>query len=545
MQSPHAIGHHAFRPSVMGRNGLVASGHPLASQAGIATLMAGGNAIDAAVATAAALGVVEPAASGAGGDGFLLIYRSDTGAVSAVNATGAAPRAATREFYLERGGIPMRGILSVSIPGLVDGWLIAHERHGLLSLERVLEPAVSLCEDGFPVSHQLSGSLSGWTENYASDPFTRNVFTNDGQPLGPGDVLRQSDLGATLRRIAAEGRSALYEGDVAEAIVAFSRSRDGLLTIKDLADHHAQWTDPIHTTYKDHTVYETPPNSSGHILLQELNIVERFDLQSLGCNTAECIHLMVEAKKLAFSDREAFVADPDWLDIPLRGLLSKSYAERQARRIDLHRAATDVPAGLPGSHEDTTCFCTADRWGNAVCVLQSIQSGFGAGLIAGNTGILLNNRMTYWHLEEDHPNCLMPGKRVRHTMNPVIVTRDNKAVLVCGTPGADTQVQTNLQLITHILDFGMTPQEAVEAPRWRSLQNPMESTVPHTCEDVLQLEGRFSEDVREGLARRGHDLRILGDWGGPGSAQAIAIHPETNTLIGGSDPRRDGYAAAW
>lgn len=545
MQSPHGIGHPAFRPSVMGKNGLVASGHPLASQAGIATLMAGGNAIDAAIATAAALGVVEPAASGVGGDGYLLIYRSDTGAVSAVNATGAAPRAATRERYLERGGIPMRGILSVSIPGLVDGWLIAHERHGHLGLDRVLQPAISLCEEGFPVSHKLSGSLTGWSRNFASDPFTRNVFTKNGEPLRPGDILRQSDLGATLRRVAAEGRAALYEGDIAEAIVAFSRSRDGLLTMEDLADHHAHWADPIHTTYRDHTVYEMPPNSSGHILLQELNIVERFDLQSLGCNTAECIHLMVEAKKLAFSDREAFVADPDWLDIPLRGLLSKSYAEQQARRIDPHRAANDVPAGRPGSHEDTTCFCTADRWGNAVCVLQSIQSGFGAGLIAGNTGILLNNRMTYWHLEEDHPNCLMPGKRVRHTMNPVIVTRDSQAVLVCGTPGADTQVQTNLQLITHILDFGMTPQEAVEAPRWRSLQNPMESTVPHTCEDVLQLEGRFSENVREGLAGRGHSLRILGDWDGPGSAQAITIHPETNTLVGGSDPRRDGYAAAW
>ncbi|MDE3000738.1 MAG: gamma-glutamyltransferase [Gemmatimonadota bacterium] len=545
MQSPHGIGHHAFRPSVMGRNGLVASGHPLASQAGITTLMAGGNAIDAAVATAAALGVVEPAASGVGGDGFLLIYRSDTGAVSAVNATGAAPRAATRERYLDRGGIPMRGILSVSVPGLVDGWLIAHQRHGLLGLDRVLEPAISLCEDGFPVSHKLSGSLAGWCGNFASDPLTRNVFTKNGLPIEPGDVLRQSDLGATLRRIADEGRAALYEGDVAEAIVAFSRSRGGLLAVEDLTDYHAHWADPIHTTYRGHTVYEMPPNSSGHILLQELNIVERFDLRSLGCNSAESIHLMVEAKKLAFSDREAFVADPDWLDIPLKGLLSRSYAEQQAQRIDPDRAATDVPAGRPESHEDTTCFCTADRWGNAVCVLQSIQSGFGAGLIAGTTGILLNNRMTYWHLDENHPNCLMPGKRVRHTMNPVIVTRDNKAVLVCGTPGADTQVQTNLQLITHVLDFGMTPQEAVEAPRWRSLQNPMESTVPHTCEDVLQLEGRFPDNVREGLARRGHDLRILGDWGGPGSAQAITIHPETNTLIGGSDPRRDGYAAAW
>lgn len=545
MQSPHGIGHHAFRPSVMGKNGLVASGHPLASQAGISTLMAGGNAIDAAVATAAALGVVEPAASGVGGDGFLLIYRADTGGVSAVNATGAAPLAATREIYLRRGGIPMKGILSVSVPGLVDGWLIAHERHGILDLERVFDPAISLCENGFPVSHKLSGSLAGGTAGFAAEPFTRDVFTKDGQTFAPGDVLRQNDLGATLRRIGAEGRAALYEGAIAEAIVAFSRSRRGLLTMDDLANHHAHWAEPIHTNYRGHTVYEMPPNSSGHILLQELNIVERFDLQSLGCNTAECIHLMVEAKKLAFSDREVFVADPDWLDIPLEGLLSKAYAEQQARRIDPDRVAIDVPAGRPESHEDTTCFCTADRWGNAVCVLQSIQSGFGSGLVAGNTGILLNNRMTYWHLEENHPNCLRPGKRVRHTMNPVIVTRNNKPVLVCGTPGADTQVQTNLQLITHILDFAMTPQEAVEAPRWRSLQNPMESTVPHTCEDVLQLEGRFSDNVREGLARRGHDLRVLGDWDGPGNAQAIRILPETNTLIGGSDPRRDGYAVAW
>ncbi len=203
-----------------------------------------------------------------------------------------------------------------------------------------------------------------------------------------------------------------------------------------------------------------------------------------------------------------------------------------------------MPAGHPESFSDTTCFCTADRKGNAVCVLQSLQSGFGSSLIAGDTGILLNNRMTYWHLDAGHPNCLRPGKRVRHTMNPVIVTKGGKAFLICGTPGADTQVQTNLQLVTHIIDFGMTPQEAVEAPRWRSLQNPMESTVPHTCDDVLQLEGRFPDDVRRGLAARGHELDILDDWGGPGSAQAILIRPDSGALIGGSDPRRDGYAVA-
>ncbi len=545
MQSPHGVHFSAYRPPVMGRNGMVTSGHLLASQAGIQILMAGGNAIDAAIATAAALGVVEPASSGVGGDGFLLIHWAETGALTCVNATGAAPSAATRDLYIESGGIPMKGIRSVSVPGLVDGWLIAHERYGVLSLDRVFDPAVSLCENGFPVSHKFAASLKNENERFASDPYTRAVFTRDGRPLNPGEILYQKDLGRTLQKIAAEGRGTLYEGEIAREIVKFSEAYEGLLTKKDLADHHAHWDDPIHTTYRGHRVYETPPNSSGHILLQELNIVENFDLRSLGCNTAESIHIMVEAKKLSFADREKYMADPRWGDIPLKGMLSKAYATRQTERIDPNRALTDVPSGSPESFEDTTCFCVADRWGNVICVLQSIQSGFGSSLIAGNTGILLNNRMTYWHLDADHPNCLMPGKRVRHTMNPVIVTKDNKPLLVCGTPGADTQVQTNLQLITHILDFGMTPQEAVEAPRWRNLQNPMESTIPHTCADVLQLEGRFPGDVREGLAQKGHELQILRDWDGPGSAQAILIDPESSALIGGSDPRRDGYAVGW
>lgn len=545
MQSPHGITASAFRPSVMGRNGIVASGHALASQAGIQTLMAGGNAVDAAIATAAALGVVEPAGSGVGGDGFILIYWAETGEVSAVNATGPAPGAATRERYLADGGIPMKGIKSVSVPGLVDGWLIAHERYGALSLEKVFRPAISLCEEGFPVSHLLAEQLQGEHDRFAADPHTRAVFTKDDGPIPTGSLLCNRNLGTTLRKIAQDGRKTLYEGEIARAIAEFSRARDGLLTEEDLGNYHAHWAEPIHVNYRGYEVYEMPPNSSGHILLQELNIVELFDLQSMGCNTAESIHMMVEAKKLAFADREKYMADPKWVDIPMEGMLSKSYAAEQAERIDLERAAVDVAAGGPEAHEDTTCFCTADRAGNLVCILQSIQSGFGSSLIAGDTGILLNNRMTYWHLEEGHPNCLMPGKRVRHTMNPVIVTKDGRPVLTCGTPGADTQVQTNLQLVTHMLDFGMTPQEAVAAPRWRSLQNPMESTIPHVCSNNLQLEDRFQAEVQGELAQRGHELELVGDWGGPGSAQAIMVHPESGALIGGSDPRRDGYAVGY
>ncbi len=542
MQSPHGITASAFRPSVMGRNGMVTSGQSLASQAGIQTLMAGGNAVDAAIATAAALGVVEPAGSGVGGDGFILIYWAQTGQVTAVNATGPAPGAATRARYLKDGGIPMKGIRSVSVPGLVDGWLLAHQRYGALKLEQVFQPAISLCEDGFPVSHKLAAALQAEYARFAADPYTRAVFTHNGQPIPASALLYNRNLGATLRKIAEDGRKTLYEGEIAEAIAEFSRARGGFLTAEDLANYHAHWTEPIHANYRGYEVYEMPPNSSGHILLQELNIVERFDLQTLGCNTAESIHLMVEAKKLCFADREKYMADPEWVDIPLEGMLSKTYAAAQSERIDLNQAAFDVPAGGPEAHEDTTCFCTADRAGNMVCMLQSIQSGFGSSLIAAETGILLNNRMTYWHLEEGHPNCLMPGKRVRHTMNPVIVTKDGKPLLACGTPGADTQVQTNLQLVTHLLDFGMTPQEAVAAPRWRSLQNPMESTIPHVCSNDLQLETRFPASIRDGLAQRGHEIQLVADWGGPGNAQVIMVHPESGALIGGSDPRSDGYA---
>ena len=542
MQSPHGS---AFRPSIMGSNGMVTSGHVLASQAGIQTMMAGGNAVDAAIATAAALGVVEPAGSGVGGDGFILIYWAETEQVAAVNATGPAPRAATRETYLKNGGIPMKGMRSTSVPGLVDGWLLAHERYGTLKLEEVFSPAIALCEEGFPVSHRLAGSLRGQNTSFSTDPHTRAIFTNDGEPIPAGERLANPNLGTTLRKIANEGRDVFYEGEIAKAIDKFSHAYDGLLTAEDLANYHAHWDEPIHINYRGYEVFEMPPNSSGHILLQELNVIELFDLQVLGCNTAESVHLMVEAKKLAFADREKYMADPKWLDVPIEGLLSKSYAAEQAKRIDLEKAAVDVPAGGPEAHQDTTCFCTADRAGNLVCILQSIQSGFGSGLIAGDTGILLNNRMTYWHLEENHPNCLMPGKRVRHTMNPVIVTKDSKPVLACGTPGADTQVQTNLQLVTYVLDFGMTPQEAVSSPRWRSLQNPMESTIPHTCSNHLQLETRFSSNTQEGLAQKGHELQLVGDWGGPGSAQMIQVHAESGALIGGSDPRTDGYAVTY
>ncbi|MQF69821.1 gamma-glutamyltransferase [SAR202 cluster bacterium AD-804-J14_MRT_500m] len=562
--SPHGIYKAAYRPVVMGRKGMVSSGHPLASQAGIGVLRQGGNAVDAAIAVAAATSVVEPLMSGIGGDGFMMIYWRDSDEIKVVNATGAAPFAATRDRFLSS-GIPFKGILSVSVPGLLDGWIEAHQRYGRLNLRQVLEPAIELSESGFPVSHKLAEAIAVDTL-LCEFPTSRAVFTRDGIPLKSGEILYQKDLAKSLQIICEQGREALYSGSIGQGIDKFMREQGGLLTLEDLKGHRTRWQDPISISYHGYDVYEAPPNSSGHVLLQELNLVENFDLNALGCNTAESIHLMVEAKRMAFADREAYVADPEFVDVPIDGLLSKEYAAERAKLIDLDVAATRVNPGEPWmyqtngrppkriskvaeSPEDTTCFVVVDQWGNAVSQLQSIQSAFGSSLIAGDTGILLNNRMTYWHLEEDHVDVLKPGKRVRHTMNPVMVFRRNRDTrdlsLVCGTPGADTQVQTNLQVVTHVLDFGMTVQEAVEAPRWRHLQNLTESTYPHTADDQINMEGRFSEQVFSGLENRGHKLVRIGDWEGVGSQVMIQIDPDEGALHGGADPRRDGYVVGW
>ena len=598
-QTPHGVNFESNRPVVMGRNGMVCAGHPLAAQAGMAALQRGGNAVDAAIATAAALNVVEPNMSGVGGDGFIMIYNRQAGTIEVCNGTGAAPYATDVDWYRSN-GIPMKGILSVSVPGLVDAWMSAHERYGMLSRAEVFDAAIDLSENGFPVTHVLSGVIAG-DRLLCEFPDSQAVFAPGGAPMRPGQILRQPGLANTFKAIVDGGRDAFYEGETARALVRFSEEQGGILSLKDLADCRSRWQAPISTTYHGHTVYEAPPNSSGHVLLQELNIIEQFDLRALGCNTPESIHLMVEAKKLAFADREAYMADPDWVDVPVDGLLSKQYAAERARLIDLERAAETVGHGDPWSYqpanygrrrkaaatagamqeEDTTCFVVVDRWGNAVCQLQSIQSSLGSSIVAGETGILLNNRMTYWHLDPDHADCLAPGKRVRHTMNPVMVFRspvpsppgggpgwgrpensDNGVspnggsglrhsreigdlALVCGTPGADTQVQTNMQVITHVLDFGMTVAEAVEAPRWRNTHSPTESAIPHECDNLLYVESRFPAETLDGLRQRGHTLEVMHGWGASGSEMMIQVDGDTGALHGAADPRRDGYAVGW
>ena len=586
--TPHGVSYESNRPVVMGRNGMVCAGHPLAAQAGMAALQRGGNAVDAAIATAAALNVVEPNMSGVGGDGFIMIYNRQAGTIEVCNGTGAAPYATDVGWY-RRNGIPAKGILSVSVPGLVDAWMAAHAKYGTLSRAEVFDAAIDLSENGFPVTHVLSGVIAG-DRLLREFPDSQAVFAPGGTPMRPGQILRQPGLARTFQAIADGGRDAFYEGETARALVKFSEEQGGILSLKDLADCRSRWEQPISTTYHGHTVYEAPPNSSGHVLLQELNLVEQFDLKALGCNTPESIHLMVEAKKLAFADREAYMADPDWVDVPVAGMLSKQYAAERARLIDPACAAAEAGHGDPWSYqpanysrrpkakatagamqeEDTTCFVVVDRWGNAVCQLQSIQSSLGSSIVAGETGILLNNRMTYWHLDPDHVDCLQPGKRVRHTMNPIMVFRNSGEsqhafqnggsrngdsghgglALVCGTPGADTQVQTNMQVITHVLDFGMTVAEAVEAPRWRNTHSPTESNIPHECDNLLYVESRFPAETLDGLRQRGHTLEVMHGWGASGSEMMIQVDGDTgasdsNVLQGAADPRRDGYAIGW
>ena len=588
-ESPHGRLGQSFRPPLMGSKGAVVANHPLAAQAGIRILHAGGNAVDAAMAVAFSLGVAEPSGSSIGGDGFVMTYMMSRGQLQVANGTGAAPRLATADRYPN--GIPVYGPLGISVPGILDALIFTHVRYGTLPLAKCLEPAIELCLDGVPVSHQQSTS----TMQHAllrDAPTSAAVFAPNGKWLKPGELRRNPNLAKTYELIAAEGRDAFYFGSIAREIGRWSEEAGGLLRYEDLARHHMKWQDPIGVPYRGRWVYEAPPNSSGHVLLQELNMLEQFDVAELGYLTPETVHLMTECKKLAFADREAYMADPDFVDVPVEGMLDKEYAEERAELIDLERALPDdfceegdpwafmdrepdagrkyrrdgvlhhpngavsrretmAMAGAAGS--DTTHYCVVDRWGNAVGALQSIQTGYGSCLIAGDTGILMNNRMTYWHLDPDHIDYLRPGQRVRHTMNPVMVfsgpvdslSSNASLELVCGTPGADTQVQTNFQLVSSIFDHGLNVAEAIEGPRWTHYQAATSSTYPHSDASRLDIEDRVEDGLVDSLRAKGHTVSAIAPFAGAGSAGAIQVHHDADSMSAASDPRRDGDATVW
>ena len=530
-----------YRPLIIGRRGAVAANHPLAAQAGLMALRAGGNAVDAAVATAVTLAVVEPMMSGLGGDGFYHVCDRATGRAVVFNGSGPALAAATPERYAR--GIPRVGPLSVSVPGMLAGIEAMHQSFGRLPWRDLFAEAITFARDGFAATPHYRYFAGQYRTTLALDPRSAAIFLEGGEASPVGPPIVQRDLARTLEEIASEGAETFYRGRLAGRLAAGLEAAGALVSPADLAAFAAERQEPIAIDYRGFTVLEAPPNSTGFVLLEELKILEHFDLAAMGLLSADAVHLMVEAKKLAFADRERWAADPRSITVPLAELLSADYTARLAAHIDMRRAAPTRLAGAAVG--DTTYFCTADGAGNAVSGVQSINSGFGSGITAGDTGILLNNRMTYWHLEPGHPNRLEPGRRVRHTMNPPIVLKTGALWCVFGTPGADNQVQVNLQVLTAMTDFGLDPQQAAEMPRWTSNVPGQYANWPHDGEDALTIERRFPDAVRAELARRGHPVKTVGDLEGPCSVEIIRRDAATGMLLAGSDPRRDGWALAW
>ena len=525
----------SHRPVVMGTDWMISSGHPLASQAGAAILEKGGNAVDAAVAANAVLGVVRPHMCGLGGDAFIILYWAKDGEIKVLNASGRSPYKASRDFFAGKGlvKIPPNGILTATVPGVVDGWSAALEKFGTMPLQALLQRAIAYAAKGFPVYKELSETIAESAPLLKKSPDAENIFLRNGRPPGEGELLVQPELAESLQKVAQGGREAFYRGEIGRAIVKFSGENGGLFAEEDLADHRSTWVQPVETSYKGYRVVVVPPNSQGIALLMQLNILENFDLAAMEHNGAEYVHLLVETKKLAFADRDQYVCDPDFRPIPVDKMISKAYARKQAGRIDSRKAATLVsPTNFTGAGEDTTYFCVVDKEGNAVSMIQSLYEAFGSGVVVKGTGIMLHNRGKGFSLDPSQANYLEPHKRPYHTLSPCLIMKGNRPFMVLGTPGADGQTQTLVQVIENIFDFQANVQEAVESPRWRS--NPG---------NRLSIEGRFSPAVIEGLKVKGHQVELLPEWSRVcGSAKGIIIDQERGVLMAGADLRRQGYA---
>ncbi|CEK12544.1 gamma-glutamyltransferase [Chthonomonas calidirosea] len=529
------------RGIVVAKRGLVAASQPLAAAAGLKMLMDGGSFADAAIATSAVLCVTEPHASHLGGDAFLIVYEAATSKTYAFNGSGKAPQAATAEHFGR--AIPTRGIRSVAVPGLVDVWHEFHQRWGRLSLSKVLEPAISYADQGYPVGFRTARVFRDSQALWQEFPATLRALTGQDHPPQAGQTIRQPALAKTLALIADTGREAFYEGALAEAIVRFCQAQGGMLSYEDLANHRTWIGEPIRTSYRGHTVHGQSPVSQGLLLLEELNLVEGFDLSQMGPLSADAIHVMVEAKKLAFADRARFLGDPDFVSVSVEKLLDKEYAAQRRGEIRMERAS--VPQSHSELAHDTTYFCVMDADGNAVSFIQSVFWGYGSGIVVEDTGILLNNRLSGFSLDSKSPNFLQPGKRPLHTLNAWLITRPTpsgeRVTYVGGTPGADWQVQTSLQVICNLLDFGMNPQQALEAPRWA--HGP--SVPENGPASLLQIESRVEMAVIEALRRRGHEVAPIGPWAHGSACQLIACDDQTGALLGASDPRCDGEAVGF
>ncbi|OCL24694.1 gamma-glutamyltransferase [Gilliamella sp. wkB72] len=535
-------------------NVMVTSPNYLATQAGIDILRKGGNAVDAAIAVASTLAVVYPQMNTIGGDNFWLIYNAKTKELKGLNASGRSGSLATIDYYKNQGfhKIPSRGYLAANtVPGVVSGWDEAYQyasknMNNALPWHTLFASAIDYAENGFSVSP----SLNYWStvnidpkdkefrELQRFSEFKKVFLKDDGQAYQIGEILKQPDLANTLKTIANKGAKEFYQGDIAKNIVNDLQSHGGVLTLDDFAKHHATWVAPIHVNYREYTAYNLPPNTQGMASLEILNILNNFDIKSLGEGSADYYHLIIEATKQAFADRDKYLTDPDFNQIPLDFLLSTQHGQQQAKQIDMQKARVETKPLDPKG--DTVWFGVVDAEGNAVSIIQSIYHDFGSGIVAKDTGILLQNRGSFFSLDPNHINRLEPNKRTFHTLNPAMLLKDNKPYLVYGTMGGEGQPQTQAAIVTRIVDYGMTPQDAINAPRW------LHGRTWGASSNNLKVEGRIPNDVIHSLKLRGHDVQIVDDYTDTmGHAGAILIDTNHHRLMGATDPRGDGLAAGY
>ena len=511
---------------------MIATSQALASAAGLHVLQHGGNAIDAAVTAAAVLAVIEPSMNGLGGDLLAIVYDAKTKRIYGLDSTGRSAYAATPAEFARRGitEMPGSGPLAVDVPGVVEGWHQLLTRFGTIPMAKAIKAALTYARDGFPVAELMANEWRDSEPRLAADPATAATFLPGGKVPAHGGIFANPRLARTLETIAAEGRDAFYNGSIAHAIVADIKSRDGLLELRDFADHKADWVDPISTSYRGCDVLEMPPSTQGFVALEMLNIMEGFDIAALGHNSADYLHVVSEAKRIAFADRGAHLADRDHMQKGmLQMLVSKEYAAARRKEIDLQKASNRHAPGFAGKDRGDTVYLTAaDGHGNVVSFIQSLFGSFGAGFVAGDTGITLQNRGAGFTLQAGHPNQIAPHKRPLHTLVPAMIMKDGKPWVSFGVMGGDNQAQAHAQMVANFVDFGMHVQEAGDAARMRHLG------------DALALESGIGAGVRRALEAKGHV--IVDGRGAMGGYQAICIDQTTGVLLGGSDLRKDGLA---
>jgi gamma-glutamyltranspeptidase / glutathione hydrolase len=532
------------RHLVYGCRGMICSNSPLAASAGLKILQDGGNAFDAALAVAATEAVTIVPACGLGGDAFILVHDAAGGTITGINSSGVAATGATSAYYRAQGyqTMPLDGPHAISVPGEVAAWEVVHRRFCTKPFAQLLDSAIGYAEDGFPIPLGIARSFASNAPKLAQFPSTAAVLLRSGVPLKEGDRLVNADLARSLRSVAAGGADAFYRGTLAQAMIQGLRAGGGLFTEADFSGHQAEVYEPISTTYRGHTVYQTCPPSQGFLLLEMLNLVEGFDLGALGQNSAAAIHLMVEAKKIAYADRNRVAGDPRFVDWPLAELISKAYADERRRDMQNDHINIGLVAQQPVEVDgDTSYFCVADGAGNCVSWIHSLSNAFGSGYIAEGTGVLFNNRAGRgFSLTPGHPNEIAPGKRTMHTLNCYLATKDGLPVIIGGTPGGDFQPQCGLQILTNLIDFGMDPQAAVEAPRWWSFPGTDPATVSRAME--LRVEAETPDAIIRGLEALGHRVARRRPGVYDGKVQLILHDPRRAVLMGASDPRGDGAA---